>query len=292
MITFADLLLQTKSRLKSADIKEFSREAEILMEWATGKSRLDFIVAPETSVTSEMANRLHGAIRRRLAGEPVYRILGQREFYGLPLALSKETLEPRSDTEIVVDALILRLQELNDSHSAVSFLDMGTGSGAIAIAALYHIKNARALGVDISQKTLDIALQNARAAGVADRLTLLQSDWFANVQGQFDIIVSNPPYIPQAEIAALAPEVRLYDPIAALDGGLDGLDFYRRIATDATKFLSAGGEIIVEIGYDQANDIEAIFAREHYTLVKTYLDLNQICRVLVFNNRTIPITDR
>jgi len=285
MTTIAELLNQIKSQLKAAGITEFSREAEILVEWATGKSRLDLIIAPQTAVTYETTNRLRRVTTRRLAGEPVYRILGQREFYGLPFALSNETLEPRSDTEVVVDELILRLQNIASRNGAVSFLDMGTGSGAIAIAALYHVKDARALGVDISQTTLNIALQNARAAGVADRYKVLRSDWFADVRGQFDIIVSNPPYIPTAEIAALAPEVRLYDPIVALDGGADGLDFYRCIARDAQQFLTTNGEIIVEIGYGQASDVEEIFTRKNYKLIKSCSDLNQICRVLSFRRK-------
>ena len=188
---------------------------------------------------------------RRIAREPVHRIIGEREFYGLPLHLTAATLVPRPDTETLVDLALPFVKETAARTGACRILDIGTGSGAIALALLSAVPQAIATGTDISAEACMVAETNARALGFADRFTAIRSNWFDAVSGEYDLIVSNPPYIATDEIADLDADVRDYDPLAALDGGEDGLDAYRVLARRSAPFLAENGAIAVEIGHDQ-----------------------------------------
>ena len=232
---------------------------QLLVEWASGLSRLAAIADPDRTVTLEVSVRIDEAVGRRVAGEPVHRIIGAREFYGLSFRLSPETLEPRPDTETLVDIALPFLRERMDECGVADVLDLGTGTGAIAVALLNELPKLRAVGADIATGALAAARDNAEAAGVSRRFAAIESDWFAAVSGRFDLIVSNPPYISSGEIANLRKEVSAYDPVKALDGGRDGLDAYRIIAAQSARHLAKDGVVIVEIGIGQKDDVVRLF---------------------------------
>ena len=202
---------------------------------------------------------------RRLGGEPVHRIIGRRGFYGLEFELSKETLEPRPDTECLVGLVLKHIK--GREGEALSLLDLGTGTGIIAISLLANLPNARAVATDISGGALGMCRRNAVANGVLPRLTCVQSNWFEAVEGRFDLIVSNPPYIPTEIISGLSREVREFDPARALDGGADGLDAYRALADGAGAHLAEEGIIALEIGHDQRVPVSRIFEEAGFELL-------------------------
>ena len=226
--------------------------------------------------------QVRAAAARRCRREPVHRILGRRPFFGLDLMLSDETLEPRPDTETLVRAVLPFARKRAAENGHCRLLDLGTGSGAICLAVLSDVAMASGVGTDTSEDALRTARDNARRAGVADRFTAVNSSWFANVGGSFDLIVSNPPYIPTGDIADLEPEVRDFDPAAALDGGPDGLDAYRAIAAGAKAHLAPGGRIAVETGFDQHASVAALFEEASFALLDRIRDFGGKDRVLVF----------
>ena len=191
---------------------------------------------------------------RRLRGEPVARILGTKEFWGLPFALSKATLVPRPDTETVVEAALAAIGD-DRRRDDLRIADLGTGTGAILLALLHELPNATGLGTDIDPQAIETAQTNAHALGLASRAEFILADFEAPLNASFDLVVSNPPYIPTRDIALLAPEVRDFDPRGALDGGADGLDAYRAIARQMPAMLRDNGVLIVEIGIGQAADV-------------------------------------
>lgn len=260
MTTLAALHRFARTRLSGAGIADAALDARVLVEDLTGTSRTDLLARPDMGVRAEIAEKVAAALARRVAGEPVHRILGAREFYGLRFSLSPDTLEPRPDTEALVDLALPFVRSVCDASGTCRILDLGTGTGAIPLALLSQEPRARAVATDISPGALATARDNAEALGLADRVRFVLSDWFAEVDGVFDLIVSNPPYIPSSEIAALAPEVRSFDPLRALDGGADGLGPYRIIARDAERHLAPGGAVMVEIGAGQGADVAGIFA--------------------------------
>ncbi|WP_199224736.1 peptide chain release factor N(5)-glutamine methyltransferase [Falsochrobactrum shanghaiense] len=278
-----DRLMQiARLRLREACLDTPDLDARLLVEWVTGTTRLDLIASPEQRVDIEQVARLHAALERRASGEPVHRIIGMREFYGLPFRLSSQTLEPRPDTEALVDLVAPHVQALIDRHGCADMLDMGTGTGAIVIALLHRFAKLCGVGLDISEDALATARINAETNAVSNRFAALKSDWFANVSGRFHLIVSNPPYIPQEEIKGLAREVREHDPIAALDGGIDGLDFYRALAQGAAQYLYRDGMIAVEIGAGQFDDVLALFESAGFSLVDAASDLGGHRRAMIF----------
>ncbi|WP_376707868.1 peptide chain release factor N(5)-glutamine methyltransferase [Bradyrhizobium semiaridum] len=198
------------------------------------------------------------AIRRRLAGEPVARIFGFKEFWGLPLQLSAATLVPRPDTETVVERALELIRADGSSDRRLRIADLGTGSGAILLALLSELRNAHGFGTDISVQALQTATQNAKQLGLAERATFTIANYAGGLAGPFDLIVSNPPYIRSADIAGLAVEVRDHDPRAALDGGTDGLDAYRTLISQSACLLVPHGVLVVEIGQGQESDVEAL----------------------------------
>lgn len=257
-------------------------DARLLVQWATGTEAANAVIQPERAIRPEERRKLDAALHRRIAGEPVHRIIGERAFYGLDFTLSADTLEPRPDTETAVDLALPFLKAQAAVKPRVTCLDMGTGSGAIAIALLANVAQLHATGADIAQGALTTALGNARRAGVAARFTLCESDWLTSVTGRFDLIISNPPYIPHEAIANLDAGVRLFDPLRALDGGADGLDFYRTLAAGAGKHLHRESKLVVEIGIGQKQAVTAIFAAHGYRLEKVKNDLAGIERAMMF----------
>lgn len=280
--TLGKLHAAVRRTLEAAGMAEAAADARILVEAITGTTRTLAVIAPDRPVEPELVVRVAQAVRRRLAGEPVHRIIGQRDFFGLTLKLSPETLEPRPDTEALVELVLPHLRQAAAGQGLVRVLDLGTGTGAIALALLSQVPAAVATATDIAQGALDTAAANARLNGLSQRFSTRRSDWFADVEGVFDLIVSNPPYIESAAIASLAPEVRLHDPLAALDGGEDGLQPYRVIAAGAAAHLAEGGVVAVEIGHLQRADVVTIFAGCGFALAGEKSDLAGRDRALCF----------
>ena len=230
-------------------------DARLLVMAACGASHADLIRDPERALSDAERARLDNWAERRLMGEPVSRILGSRAFWGLDFRLSPETLDPRPDTETLVDAVLAALPERD---AGLRILDLGTGTGCILIALLSELPHAWGIGTDISHAALLTARENALAAGVAERARFVQADWLRGIDGRFDVVVSNPPYIARAELAALSREVRAHDPAAALDGGADGLAAYRAILGEIDRVLKPGGIAAFEVGQGQAEAVSAM----------------------------------
>ncbi len=281
-MTLAELLRRARQKLAAAQIEEAALEARILVEHFTGTSRSDAIARPDAVPEAGAVAAVEAALERRCAGEPVHRIIGFREFYGLRLSLSAQTLEPRPDTEILVDAIMPFMRAVAAREGACRVLDLGTGTGAIALALLANVPEASASGADISPDALATAARNAADLGLADRFTALRSDWFSQIKGRFHVIASNPPYIRSGDIAGLQAEVRLFDPVRALDGGEDGLQPYRIIAAQAQAHLEEGGIVAVEIGNTQRADVSSIFASAGFRGLEARRDLAGNDRVLLF----------
>lgn len=279
-VELGETMRRARRRLEEAGIDSAEIDARLIVEHVTGTTRLDLIARPDQLVAGPHVEAIEAALVRRAGREPVHRILGTREFYGLPMRLSAETLEPRPDTEVLVDAVLAVA-----GKGPLRILDLGTGTGAILIALLVQLPQALGLAADISDEALETAAANADLNGVAARFSTVKTDWFADVGGEFDVIVSNPPYIVTTDIADLDMDVRGFDPQRALDGGADGLDCYRAIATSAGAHLASKGWIGVEIGHDQKDSVTAIFEETGFDCHEARKDLGGNNRVLIFRAR-------
>lgn len=280
--TLGALLAEARRRLSDAGIAEPEADARLLVEHFTGTDRTDAIARPESFVGAEGVDALREALERRQRGEPVHRITGRREFYGLALSLSPDTLEPRPDTEALVDLVLPFARRIQAHNGRCEILDLGTGTGAVALAILDLLPGAKALGVDILPGAVDTARANADLNGLDSRFEGRESDWYSSVEGRFDIIVSNPPYVSAKEWDALPREVRDHDPKHALDGGPDGLIAYRRIAGGSAAHLARNGLVAVEIGHRQAEPVEAIFAAAGFSRAALGSDLAGRDRAMIF----------
>jgi len=248
------------ARFKSAGIDSAELDARLLVGAALGLDLTGLVAAANRTLTPDESTHLEAFAARRLIGEPVARILGYKEFWGLPFRLSAATLVPRPDTETVVELALEIYQKLPSSASESRIADIGTGSGAILLALLHEIEGAFGVGTDISLEALRTASSNAADLGLRERAAFIACDFGAALRGGFDLIVSNPPYIRSSDIPGLAAEVRDHDPRAALDGGADGLDAYRALISQAADLLSPGGALIVEAGQGQSGPIETLMA--------------------------------
>ncbi len=246
------------ARFASAAIDLPELDARLLMGAVLGLDLTGLIKAANEPLTPDQSARLENLARRRLAGEPVARIVGLKEFWGLPLKLSAETLVPRPDTETLVELALQMLRANPAPNRPFRIADLGTGSGAILLALLAELPDACGFGTDISAAALQTAEANAAALGLAGRATFIACDYAAGLDGRFDLIVSNPPYIRSADIAGLAVEVRNHDPHLALDGGADGLDAYRVLIPQAARLLAGCGALVVEAGQGQSGPIEGL----------------------------------
>ncbi len=271
------------SRLRAAfaeaGIETPGMDARILVAAALGIDAARLVTSRGEPVGAG-GERLADFAARRLAREPVARILGSREFWGLPFLLSAGTLEPRPDTETVVEAALARAP---DRAAALSILDLGTGSGCILIALLGELGGATGLGIDRSLDALSTARRNADANGAGSRALFAVSDWAEAVTGPVDLVVANPPYIPGPDIARLDPEVARHDPRAALDGGSDGLSAYRSILADLPRLLAPGASAVLEVGHDQAVSVASLGRDHGLTLDAVLRDLGGRDRVVVLS---------
>jgi release factor glutamine methyltransferase len=243
---------------EAAAIDSAELEARMLVGNALGLDLTGLITQSARPLSVAEATRIEDDADRRLAGEPVARILGWKEFWGMPLQLSSATLVPRPDTETVVEMALEMLRVVPIFGARLKIADIGTGSGAILLALLSELPNAWGVGTDISVMALTTARSNAIELGFGDRSVFVACDLASALHGSFDLIVSNPPYIPSADITGLAVEVRDHDPHRALDGGADGLSAYRALASQVRPLLAPGGALVVEVGHDQSSQVERL----------------------------------
>jgi release factor glutamine methyltransferase len=253
MTTLDEMMGQLRKRLTAAGLDDPMAEARILVSGIMGLTRTDFLVRGKDQIPNDAETALEAAVARRVGGEPVYRILGKRGFYGLELRISKDTLDPRPDTEVLVD-LVLELLSARRGDP-LEILDLGIGTGAICLALLSQLPGAKGIGVDLAEGALATATENAALNGLGGRFSAVRSNWFDDVAGLYDVVVSNPPYIRSDIVPTLDREVREHDPILALDGGTDGLDAYRAIANGVGRYLKAYGIVAVETGFDQKHAV-------------------------------------
>jgi release factor glutamine methyltransferase len=275
--TVASLLLAARKALVAADIDGSALDARLLLQSASGLGHEEIVAGPDVEVDEAAAQQFKKFLERRLKHEPISRILGVREFYGREFLVTPAVLDPRPDTEALVE-LALQLT----TPKPVRLLDLGTGTGALAISLLAELPQSTGIAVDLSLAALDVAKHNAAALGFGDRLSFLHSSWFSKLSCSFDLIVSNPPYIVRDEIYSLGEEVRNFDPHLALDGGNDGLDAYRAIAFDVLAFLKPQGLVVLEIGAGQKTDVVQIFAGAGLNLLAQREDLGGHVRALAF----------
>jgi release factor glutamine methyltransferase len=256
--TVKALLQWTTDYLRKKGVEAPRLEGQILLAHVMGCPKIELIARSDDEPTDDERTKFKDLIRRRIEGWPVAYLVGSREFYLLTFDVTPAVLIPRPDTE----TLVLEALRLLKGKPSPAVLDVGTGSGCIAVSVAHQCKAARVTAVDVSPDALDVARRNAAKHGVTDRMTFLAGDLFAPLPAgeTFDLILSNPPYITPTELADLSPEVRDHEPRLALDGGPDGLAFYRRIAADAERFLAPGGSVLVEVGHTQDAAVKALFA--------------------------------
>jgi release factor glutamine methyltransferase len=272
------VLDETTVMLAAAGSEEPRRLARHILVAVMGLSPAELFAHPHRRLDDEERARIEAIAMRVAASEPLSRILGHREFWGLEFALSPDTLDPRPETETVVEAVLKRLTERDKAYR---FLDLGVGSGCLLLALLSEYPNASGVGVDAAPGAAAMARQNAERLGLDARVQFVVGDWGAALSGRFDAVVANPPYIATAELGYLSPEVRDHDPHRALDGGADGLAAYRAIAGDLPRLLGPGGLVAAELGFGQAEAAAEIIAEGGLAVEEVAADLAGIARVIV-----------
>ena len=273
----ADALKFGGAELTAAGIAEPLREANSLLQFAIARDHAFIIAHPEYDLSENEAELFNNSIARRANREPFQHITGRQEFYGLDFLVTPDVLIPRPETELIVERAI----ELLSCDEHQRFLEIGVGSGCISVAILKHCPKAFGVAIDISESAIEIALQNAEMHGVANRLILFKSDVFEGVPKQgFDLIVSNPPYVPLHEYTGLQPEVRDHDPRSAVTDGSTGLTIIERIIAGAPKYLSSGGHLLIEIGHGQSERVSSLIDPTIWLSAEFIPDLQTIPRTL------------
>ncbi len=256
-------------------------DSELMAAKALGKDRLYVIIHMDDELEEELADKIQAMVEERKSGRPLQYITGHQEFMGLDFYVSEGVLIPRPDTEVLVEKVL----EIAKEFESPRILDIGCGSGAISVSLAKYVESSRVWSVDISKRALEIGKRNAESNGVEDRIEFLESDLFQKFEGEdieFEIIVSNPPYIRRDDIQELHVQVKDYEPKGALDGGVDGLDFYRKIVNQGRKHLVSGGYMAFEVGHDQAADVALIMENSSsFENISMYKDLPGIDRVVI-----------
>lgn len=269
-----EVIAECVKRLKANNVENAVFDANLIVRNVLGLQPIDIVLSHQKEVEEKQLLKIFDFCERRCKNEPLQYILGTQEFMGLEFEVSRKVLVPRADTETLVEAVLAENRGMN-------VLDICTGSGCIAASIAHYNKNAFVIGLDISEDALKLAERNAEKIGVGDRVRFEKCDIMNNVpSGVFDVVVSNPPYIETNEIGKLQKEVSLYEPHIALDGGTDGLDFYRRISSVAPRLLQQGGKLYYEVGYNQADVVEKIMEQSGFKDVKRTKDLCGVERVL------------
>lgn len=284
MTTIARALCAATRRLREAGIESPRAEARLLLRHVTGLAPELLVRERDRVLVADELARLEALVAGRAAREPVAYLLGEREFWSLPLRVRPGVLVPRPETETLVEAALAAFPERT---AALRILDLGTGSGCLLAALLHEYPNAFGVGVDRSAEALAVAADNLAALGLAARARLVRGDWGTALSGPFDLVVANPPYVASGELEALAPEVERYEPRLALDGGPDGLSAYRALLPDLLRLLAAHGLACLEIGAGQAATLRALFAAAGFT-VALRADLAGIARCLLLRRAARP----
>lgn len=280
--TYRELYEEGRRILEQAGLPDAALDARFLLEEVCGTNLQTLLVFPEKKVTEEEVNQYRAFIQRRKDREPTAMILGEWDFMGLTFRLNKSTLIPEQDTEVLVETALEELKRRGLGEAPLRILDLCTGSGCILLSLLHKLRNAGGLGTDLSEEALEAARENAVRLGSQERAAFRQGDlWEPVGDERFDLIVSNPPYVPTEVIPTLEPEVRCGEPYAALDGGEDGLVFYRRIMREAAGHLKPSGIIIVESGFDEAPQIAALMQDQKLRGIRTVKDYGGLDRVVL-----------
>jgi release factor glutamine methyltransferase len=253
-----------------------SLEARMLIKHVTGLNDADLISMDSITLSEQQKSQLDDMIAQRLKERPISKIIGYKEFYGRDFIVTDDVLDPRPDSETLIEA-VLEHVPLKEN---IKIVDLGTGSGCLILTLLAELPNAKGVATDISPKALEVAQKNACQLGVSDRVELIESNWFEQVEGKYDVIVTNPPYIESEVVPTLDKNVRDFDPILALDGGADGLLPYKMILPQVKKYLKTGGMIAFEHGYDQCGRIKRLIEKEGFSQIRAHQDLGGEDRVL------------
>lgn len=287
-LTIGEAIQQAAARFAACGIDSPRRDARLLAALATELDTATIAGYPERTLDPLARQKFDRLVERRMAREPVSRLAGRREFWSLDFAVSPETLDPRPDSETLVAAALARIP---DRTAPLRLLDLGTGTGCLLLALLSELPNARGIGLDIVPGAAAMARRNAAAMGLESRAFFVVGGWAAAIGGEIDVVLANPPYVPAAAIDGLAPEVARFEPLAALDGGGDGLQAYRELAPDLARLLDPGGFGVIEVGAGQAASVAEIFASQGLDQAARHRDLAGVerCLVVVCSKKTVGI---
>lgn len=284
MKTAGELIISISAQLKSVGIDNPQLDAKFLVAHVCEVEPASLYSGSDLEVSEDKVEIINSYVKRRLDKEPVFRIIGKREFWSLEFELSPDTLEPRPDSETVIEAILENVSK----QKALDIIDMGTGTGCLLLSALSELPRAKGVGVDIASGAVDTAMKNAKKLGFAERSKIVNVNWgdvdFCDMvcglteKGYFDIVIANPPYIPREDIELISSEVKNYDPIRALDGGEDGLDAYRTLSEKSAQLLKKGGMVFFEVGINQAGDVRQMLEEKGFVECKTKKDLAHIDR--------------
>ena len=253
-------------------------DARIILKEVLSLDDKDLILKESLDIPNELIEKIIAIESRRLNGEPISKIFKKRDFYNSTFLISNDVLDPRPETELIVEIA----NNYIDKNEVKNILDLGTGSGCILLSILKENKMINGLGIDLSKDAISIAKQNSKKLNLETQSNFLISNWMSSVNYKYDLVVSNPPYIASEDIKKLSKSVKIYDPILSLDGGDDGLNSYRLIASDLKRVVSKNALIIIEIGYNQSLQVIEIFKKNNFKLIKKYNDINGLDRVLTF----------
>ena len=253
-------------------------DARIILKEVLSLDDKDLILKESLDISNEMIEKIIAIESRRLNGEPISKIFKKRDFYNSTFLISNDVLDPRPETELIVEIA----NNYIDKNEVKNILDLGTGSGCILLSILKENKMINGLGIDLSKDAISIAKQNSKKLNLETQSNFLISNWMSSLNYKYDLVVSNPPYIASEDIKKLSKSVKIYDPILSLDGGDDGLNSYRLIASDLKRVVSKNALIIIEIGYNQSLQVIEIFKKNNFKLTKKYNDINGLDRVLTF----------
>ncbi len=273
-----ELFANSTKSLKDKGINTANLDVKMLLSFLLKLDTNDLIKHFDENISDNLLRRFTKLLNRRLNREPVANIIGKKFFWDYEFIVDKNVLTPRPDSETLIEAV---LKNYTDKNKKLTILDLGTGSGCLILTILKIYKNANGLAIDKSKKALNIAQKNAKNLNIKN-IKFLQNNWNNNINKKFDLIISNPPYISKEEIKTLEPEVNIFNPILALDGGNDGLNCYKYLAKNLKKNCKKNTKIFLEIGKNQEKDIQKIFKNEGFLLNNYYKDINQIIRILEF----------